>query len=92
MYHYSLRGLDGCYTDYLLQVSPGDAMEVFILCDQELAIDGCQGERWVVQVELIAGDVAHCGRLGRGYLDGGYIVQYGSWPDELNQNAGSEYR
>ena len=63
------------YTDDLLQVSPGDAMEVFIFGDQELAIDGCQRERWVVQVELVLADVAHCGRLGRVYGGGSYIVQ-----------------
>jgi hypothetical protein len=43
-----LTWLEGYYTNDLLQVSPGDAMEVFILSDQELAIDGCQRERWIV--------------------------------------------
>ena len=50
-------------------------MEVFIFGDQELTIYGCQGERWIVQVELVLADVAHCGRLGRGYGNESYVVQ-----------------
>ena len=70
----ALRGLDVGYTDDLLQISPGDAVKVFILGDQELTINGRQGERWVVQVELVFADVAHCGKLGRWYGYKGYIV------------------
>ena len=49
-------------------------MVVFVPRGQDLAIDGCQGERRIVQVELfLFADVAHCGRLGRGCM-GGYAV------------------
>jgi hypothetical protein len=61
-------------------------MVVFISRGQDLTIDGCQGEWWVVQVELfLVADVAHCGRLGRGYINNGSVDH----PD--TPNGGCEY-
>jgi hypothetical protein len=74
------------YTDDLFQVSPRCTMVVFIPRGQDLTIDGCQWERWIVQVELLVADVAHCGRLGRVYIN----------DDSMNRpntpNGGREYK
>jgi hypothetical protein len=76
-----------CYTDDLFQVTPRCAMVVFIPRGQDLTIDGCQGKRWVVQIELIVvADVAHCSRLGRGYVNNGSV----SRPD--TPRGGCEHR